>query len=306
MADLPRLGFIGLGRMGGPMCDRLLDAGYSITVYDLRAESTEGPIAKGANDVSSPAELTVASDVVITIVPDPLAVEAIMNGEVGVLSALGAGQVLLEMTTSAPLLTRRIAADVADPGARMLDAPVSGGVRGAESGKLVVMVGGDVDLLEECRPIFEHIGSYIVHAGPNSGDGHTAKLMNNLLSATGLLASAEVFALGMRAGLDPERLTDIINHSTGKTYSTEVKFPRNIFTGTYNAGFTVAQYLKDVNLAQDLADALRAPIPMGALAKQIWLSIISREGSDLDHTAAVRSVARLAGVDDESLTPNKS
>jgi 3-hydroxyisobutyrate dehydrogenase-like beta-hydroxyacid dehydrogenase len=288
------------------MCDRLLDAGYSVTVCDLRAESMEGPTAKGANAVSSPAEVTIASDVVITIVPDPPAVEAIMDGEVGVLSALGAGQILLEMTTSAPLLTRRIAADVANRGARMLDAPVSGGVRGAESGKLAVMVGGDAGLLEECRPIFEHIGSYIVHAGPNPGDGHTAKLMNNLLSVAGLLASAEVLALGMRAGLHPERLIEIINHSTGKTYSTEVKFPRDVFTGTYNAGFTVAQYLKDVNLAQDLADALRVPIPMGALAKQIWLSIISREGPDLDHTAAVRSVARLAGVDDESLTPNKS
>src|SRR3954454_12968852 len=153
MGNLQVLGFIGLGRMGGPMCDRLLDAGYSVTVYDLRSESLEGPVAKGANAVGSPAEVTVASDVVITIVPDPPAVEAIMDGEVGVLSALGAGQILLEMTTSAPLLTRRIAADVAGRGARMLDAPVSGGVRGAESGKLAVMVGGDADLLQECRPI---------------------------------------------------------------------------------------------------------------------------------------------------------
>ncbi|MFN0074181.1 MAG: NAD(P)-dependent oxidoreductase [Chloroflexota bacterium] len=303
MANLPRLGFIGLGRMGAPMCGRLLDAGYAITVFDVRVESMEGVLAKGAVAASSPAEVVLASDVIITIVPDPPAVEAVMDGELGVLSALGAGQILLEMTTSAPLLTRRLADDVKERGARILDAPVSGGVRGAESGKLAVMVGGDAALFEECRPIFEQVGSYIVHAGPNPGDGHTAKLMNNLLSVAGLLASAEVLALGMRAGLDPERLTDIINHSTGRTYSTEIKFPRDVFSGTYNAGFTVAQYLKDVNLAQDLADALRVPIPMGALAKQLWLSIISRDGPDIDHTAAVRSVARLAGLEDEALTP---
>lgn len=304
MADLPRLGFIGLGRMGGPMCDRLIDAGYSVTVYDVRAESMTGAVAKGASAANSPAEVTVGCDIVITIVPDPPAVEAVMDGEVGVLSALGAGQILLEMTTSAPLLTRRLAQDVSERGARMLDAPVSGGVRGAESGNLAVMVGGAADLLEECRPIFEKIGNYIVHAGPNPGDGHTAKLMNNLLSVAGLLASAEALALGMRAGLDPEKLTEIINHSTGRTYSTEIKFPRDVFSGTFNAGFTVSQYLKDVNLAQDLADALRVPIPMGALAKQIWLSIISQEGANLDHTAAVRSVTRLAGVADEDLSPN--
>jgi 3-hydroxyisobutyrate dehydrogenase len=283
------------------MCERLIDAGYPVTVFDIREESTEGARAKGAQVGSSPADVTMASDVIITIVPDPPAVEKVMDGEVGVLSAIGAGQILLEMTTSAPLLTRRLAQDIAERGARILDAPVSGGVRGAESGKLAVMVGGDADLFEECRPIFEQIGSYIVHAGPNPGDGHTAKIMNNMLSVAGLLASAEVLALGVRAGLDPERLTDIINHSTGKTYSTEVKFPRDVFTGTYSAGFTVAQYLKDLNLAGDLADALRVPIPMGALAKQLWLSIIGRDGPDIDHTAAVRSVARLAGLPDEAI-----
>lgn len=301
MADLARIGFIGLGRMGAPMCGRLLEAGYRVTVFDVRADAMEESRAKGAAVGASPADVTLNSDVVITIVPDPPAVEAVMDGELGVLSALGEGQILLEMTTSAPLLTRRLAQDVAARGARMLDAPVSGGVRGAESGNLAVMVGGDARLFDECRPIFDCMGSYVVHAGDNVGDGHTAKLMNNMLSVAALLASAEALALGVRAGLDPERLTDIINHSTGRTYATEIKFPRDVFPGTYAAGFTVAQYLKDLNLAQDLADAMRVPIPMGALAKQLWLSIIGRDGPDIDHTAAVRSVARLAGLEDEAI-----
>lgn len=125
--------------------------------------------------------------------------------------------------------------------------------------------------------------------------------MNNMLGVSALLASAEALALGVRAGLDPEKLTEIINHSTGRTYATEIKFPRDVFTGTYNAGFTVAQYLKDLNLAQGLADDLRVPTPLAALTRQLWLQIISREGADIDHTAAVRSVARLAGLEDEAI-----
>lgn len=176
-------GVIGVGKMGGPMARRLLEAGYAVTVYDVRAEACAPLRDAGAREARSLADLADSTDVVITVLPDDRAVEQVVFGPEGLASALRPGQVLLEMTSSRPSLTRRVAAAFAERGVGVLDAPVSGGVRGATEGTLCIMVGGPQDLLGRCRPILEVLGREIVHVGDRPGDGDIAKTINNFLSA---------------------------------------------------------------------------------------------------------------------------
>lgn len=172
-----------MGKMGGPMARRLLEAGCAVTVYDVRAEACAPLRDAGAREARSLADLADSTDVVITVLPDDRAVEQVVFGPEGLASALRPGQVLLEMTSSRPSLTRRVAAAFAERGVGVLDAPVSGGVRGATEGTLCIMVGGPQDLLGRCRPILEVLGREIVHVGDRPGDGDIAKTINNFLSA---------------------------------------------------------------------------------------------------------------------------
>jgi len=295
--DLPRIGFIGVGKMGAPMARRLLTAGYHVTVHDLRREAADGIGRDGANVAESPAGVAPRADVVITMLPDGPAVERVVYGTDGLAQALHPGQVLLEMTSSHPGITRRIASDLASKGVRVLDAPVSGGVRGAIEGTLCVMVGGPAAVLDACRPVLEHLGRDIIHVGDLPGDGDTAKTINNLLSATTIWSAMEAVVLGVKAGLAPERLLNAVNRSTGRSYTTETKFSRYVLRRDFTAGFTVGQYLKDLNICLDVADGLGAPLLLGAVVRQAW-SIAAHEGMDeLDHTALVTLLERWMGVE---------
>jgi 3-hydroxyisobutyrate dehydrogenase len=296
--DRPRVGFIGLGRMGAPMARRLLSAGFPVTACDLRPEAVADAARDGAESADGAADAARRSDVVITMLPDGRAVERVVYGDSGLAAAMRPGQRLIEMTSSSPAVTRRVAADLERAGVNVLDAPVSGGVRGAVDGSLCVMAGGPAALLEACRPILECFGRHIVHVGDAPGDGDTAKTINNLLSATTLWSAAEAVALGVRAGLEPERLLDAVNHSTGRSYTTEVKFPRYVLPRQFTAGFTVAQYLKDLNICLELADELRAPMLLGSLVRQAWRIAVQEGMGEADHTALVELLERWAGTDD--------
>jgi len=292
--DHRRIGFIGLGRMGAPMVRRLVASGYAVTAYDVREEAVGAARRAGAGAAESAAGVAAGADAVITMLPDGGAVSRVAYAPGGLIAALRPGQVLLEMTSSHPRVTRRIAADVAPRGVGMLDAPVSGGVRGAEEGTLCLMVGGRRDVLDACRPILRCFGN-VVHVGDAPGDGDTAKTINNLLSATALWSAAEAFALAIKAGLSPQRLLEAVNLSTGRSYTTEVKFPRYILPRRFNAGFTVGQYLKDLNICLDVADELQAPMLLGTLVRQVW-AVAAREGlADADHTALITLLERWMG-----------
>ena len=292
--DHRRIGFIGLGRMGAPMVRRLVASGYAVTAYDVREEAVGAARRAGAGAADSAAGVAAGADAVITMLPDGEAVSRVAYGPGGLIAALVRGQVLLEMTSSHPGVTRRIAADVAARGADMLDAPVSGGVRGAEEGTLCLMVGGPRDVLDACRPILRCFG-HVVHVGDTPGDGDMAKTINNLLSATALWSAAEAFALATKAGLSPQRLLEAINRSTGRSYTTEVKFPRYVLPRRFTAGFTVGQYLKDLNICLDVADDLAAPMLLGTLVRQAW-ALAAREGlADADHTALITLLERWMG-----------
>ncbi len=297
---LPRTGVVGIGKMGAPMAHRLLAAGYQVTVYDVRPEAVAEVCRHGAEACDSPAATASRTDVVITMLPDPRAVERVVFGEHGLGDALRAGQVLLEMTSSHPITTRRIAAHLDARGVRVLDAPVSGGVRGAVEGTLCIMVGGPADLLETCRPILERLGRHIVHVGDAPGDGDVAKTINNLLSAATTWSVAEALALGVRAGLAPARLFDAVNHSTGRSHTTEIKIPQYILPRQFTSGFTVGQYLKDLNICLDLADTLRVPMLLSAMLRQIWAVAAAEGMADLDHTALVQLAERWAHLDRDS------
>ncbi len=241
--DLPRIGVVGVGKMGAPMARRLLAAGYRVRAYDVRAEAVVEVSRDGATSCESLAAVASGSDTVITMLPNPPAVERAVFGEHGLGGALRAGQVLIEMTSSHPTTTRKVADHLATRGVRVLDAPVSGGVRGAVEGTLCIMVGGPKDLLERCRPVLSCLGRDIVHVGDAPGDGDTAKTINNLLSATAVWSVAETLALGARAGLSPARLFDAVNRSTGRSYTTEPKVEQYMVPRRFTAGFTVGQYL---------------------------------------------------------------
>jgi 3-hydroxyisobutyrate dehydrogenase-like beta-hydroxyacid dehydrogenase len=292
--ERPRIGFVGIGKMGAPMTRRLLAAGYPVTVHDIRTEAVAEVRRAGAVSAGSPAAVAAGTDVVITMLPDPPAVETAVFGERGLGGAMGAGQVLLEMTSSHPGTTRRVASHMVARGVRVLDAPVSGGVRGAVEGTLCIMVGGPADLLEACRPILEHLGRDIVHVGDAPGDGDTAKTINNLLSATTVWSVVEALVLGAQAGLSPERLFAAVNRSTGRSHTTETKISRYILPRQFTAGFTVGQYLKDLNICLGLADELGVPMLLGSMVRQIW-AVAARDGmADLDHTALVELQERWA------------
>ncbi len=295
--SLPRIGLIGVGKMGAPMVRRLLAAGYPVVAHDLRREAMDAIRRDGAGTAGSPAGIARGSDVVITILPDGRAVEQAVYGPQGLAGAMRPGQILVEMTSSSPGVTRRIAADLVPQGVRVLDAPVSGGVRGAVEGSLCIMAGGPADVLDACRPILECLGRDIIHVGDAPGDGDTAKTINNLLSATAIWSAMEAVVLGVKAGLAPERLLAAINRSTGRSYTTETKFDRYILPRDFTAGFTVGQYVKDLNICLDLADGLGAPMLLAALVRQAW-AIAAHEGmADLDHTALVTLLERWMGVE---------
>src|SRR5579864_499518 len=272
-----RIGFIGLGRMGQPMVRRLIGAGYGVAAYDIREEAVAAARAGGAAAAASITDAVGGADVIITMLPDGPAVERAAYGAGGFIAAARAGQTLLEMTSSHPSVTRRLAADLGGRGVGVLDAPVSGGVRGAEGGSLCVMVGGPAALLESQRPVLECFGR-IVHVGDAPGDGDVAKTINNLMSATTIWSAVEAVALARRAGLAPERMLEAVNRSTGRSYTTEHKVAQYMLARKFTAGFTVAQYLKDLDIFLDVAAGLDVPMILGEVVAGLAGRISGRSG----------------------------
>src|SRR5579884_3809889 len=268
--------------MGGPMARRLLGAGYTLVVHDLRPEAAAALREGGAREARSPADVAGDTDVVITVLPDAAAVEQVVFGPQGLAQALGRGQALIEMTSSRPALTRRVAEAL--------------GARGAEEGTLCVMVGGPAPVLERCRPILLCVGRDIVHVGDRPGDGDAAKTINNFLSATAIWSVMEALVLAAKAGVEPARLLQAVNRSTGRSHTTETKVERYVLPRRFEAGFTVGQYLKDLTVCLDLADEVGVPLLVGSMVRQAW-QIAAREGlADSDHTALITLLERWAGV----------
>lgn len=254
MADI---GFIGLGIMGSRMATRILTAGHKLVVHDVSEAAATALVEKGARAARSAAEVATESDVVLLSLPKPDVVEAVLTGPGGVIEGTRAKTVIDTSTTGSQVIVRA-APKLAEKGMTLIDAPVSGGVPGAANGTLTVMVGGDQATFESVRPILEIIGKNVMHMGDKPGLGQAMKLVNNMLSAAGTLAAMEVLVAGAKAGLDPQKMLDVINTSSGRCFGTEVKIPECILPGTFPMRFSTDLLHKDVALGVAEAEAMGA------------------------------------------------
>jgi 3-hydroxyisobutyrate dehydrogenase len=289
------VGFIGLGNMGAPMAGRLLDAGYPLVVHDMRAAAAAPLLARGARAAASPAEVGAAAATVITILPTSREVRQVLLGPKGLLDALRPGSLVLEMTSADPSATRELAGEVAARGSALIDAPVSGGVRGATEGTLAIMVGGDPALLERARPLLARMGKNIFHAGP-VGTGHAIKLVNNMCSGGILALTIEAVAVAARSGVDPARAVEIIQASSGRSNASDYKFPRFILSGGFDAGFAIRLMMKDLDGYGRLAQEAGVPSPVARAAAEIYRLAMARGMAEQDHTAIAKLVEEWAGV----------
>jgi 3-hydroxyisobutyrate dehydrogenase len=286
------IAFFGLGRMGTPMTSRLLEAGYHVRGYDVDAAARERFAEASARD--APATAAAAAEgaaALVLMLPDSSAVRDALAAP-GVLDALAPDALVVDMGSSDPMQTRELAGEVERQGLAFVDAPVSGGVVGAEAGTLTIMVGGDADAVARCRPLLDELGGNILHVG-STGAGHGLKALNNLLSATHLLASVEVLRVGRRFGLDPETMVAAINNSTGRSWSTEHKLPRFVIPETFDAGFAMRLMTKDVQIALELARATDTAVPLGDAAGALWQQAAGDLAPDADHTEIARWVEAL-------------
>ncbi|HYH31732.1 MAG TPA: NAD(P)-dependent oxidoreductase [Pseudonocardia sp.] len=282
-AGLPAaVGFVGLGRMGAPMVRRLAAAGVAVRGHDAIARAD---LADVATLVGSAPQAAEGVRVVILMLPDSTAVDAVVHGA-GLLDALAPGTVLVDMGSSEPLRTRALAEEVATRGAVLVDAPVSGGVGGATAGTLTVMAGGPDDAVAGLLPLLAVLGR-VRHVGP-VGAGHALKALNNLMSAAHLLASSEALLAGQRFGLDPAAMLEAVNGSSGRSGSTQNKWPDFVLPGTFDSGFALALMVKDIRIALGLVEATGTPSALAARTVELWSEAANALGPDADHTEIVR------------------
>ncbi len=285
---ITRIGFVGLGNMGWPMA-HLLDPHYALTVHDARADVAESFAGEHrASATTDLAGLAAASDAVITMLPNGDIVREVALGDGGLAAGFGNGSVLLDMSSSAPLGTRQLAEDLQPRGVAVVDAPVSGGVAGARGGSLAIMVGGDPDEIDRCRPVLEHLGRVIYEMG-GSGTGHAMKALNNYCSAAALSSACEALIVGDRMGLEPAKMVDVLNASSGRSAATQGKIAEEILSRDFSAGFTIALMAKDVGIAGGLAEGLEMEAPILARTRDLWKDAAELLGD----TAGVTEIVKL-------------
>lgn len=289
------IGFIGLGNMGGPMASRLIAAGYALTVYDVRREAVDALVAKGASAAVSPAAVASASATVLVSLPDPAIVRKVVLGADGVIAGSRV-KTVLDLSTTGATAAREIAAALAAKGITGIDCPVSGGVAGAVNGTLAVMLAGPQALCTTLEALVKNFGR-VFFVGEQAGMAQTMKLANNLLSAAAMAATSEAIAFGVKAGLDPALMIDIINAGSGRSTASESKFPKSILPRTFDFGFTTGLMYKDVKLCLEEADAANVPMPVGQAVRSQWQRTFDEFGGDQDFTIIAKMVKRSAGVE---------
>ena len=270
-----KIGFIGLGNMGNPMCRNLLKHGHTLKVYDVVAELVKKLEKEGCEVASSAGECAKGVDVVITMLPSSPHVRSVYLGEYGVLRGAKAGTPLIDSSTIDPLTSREVAMDAKAKGCPMIDAPVSGGVGGAEAGTLTFMVGGESHDYEAAKPVLQAMGKNIVHCG-GIGNGQVAKICNNMMLAIEMIATSEGMTLAAKLGMDPKVFAGIVNTSSGRCWSSDTYNPypgvlENVpASRAYAGGFGADLMLKDLTLVTDAAKNAKQPVLLGALAQQIY------------------------------------
>lgn len=279
----PRVGLIGLGLMGSPMAANFLKAGFPLTVWNRTAEKAQKLAKLGATAAKSPADAAAKTDILLTIVSDPPALEEVLWGEQGALSALKSGSVLIDSSTVSPALARRIAKSCAEKSVAFLDAPVTGGTWGAEKGELVFMMGGEKETFERVRPVLEAVGKRFFLLGPN-GAGQTVKLAMNLILALEVEALAEGLELVTSSGVDGAKLIEVLQSSMGRAPVLDVKAPV-MLKHDFAPSFPLRLMHKDIRLAMELAKENGLELPAGAAAYKAYSAVKAAAKSDVDYAA---------------------
>ena len=282
------VGFVGLGRMGAPMATRLAGAGYQVQGYDVSQDVARSWAERvGGSPAADLGAAAAGAAAVILMLPDSAVVRRVLAG---LLPVTAPGAVIVDMSSSEPLVTRELAAEAGRHGVTLVDAPVSGGVAGAVSGRLTIMAGGTPGDVQRVRGLLDVLGARVVHVG-GVGAGHAVKALNNLLSATHLLATSEAMAAAAEFGLDVPTVLGVINTSSGRSGSTETKWPNFIVPRTFDSGFSLRLMLKDMRIALGLAEAAGTPARLSAAATALWADASQALPADADHTEIARWIS---------------
>jgi len=292
-----QIGFVGLGRMGASIAAHLLRAGHPLLVHDVRPQAARGCVELGARAAESPRQLAGSCDLVFTCLPGPAEVESVVLGEGGLLEGMKPGMLYVDLSSSSPSLIRRIARQLQAHGCQALDAPVSGGVTGAERGTLQVMVGGDEAAFGRVEPVLRCFASRISHMGP-VGNGSVAKLVHNLIYIATRGVMAEAFTLGVKAGVPPQALLEAVRGGAfGQGLLLSHFFPEMVFKGSFEpVRFALGLACKDVGLATELGRELEVPMALAALTEQTLVEAMARGWADRDYGTAVLLQEERAGV----------
>jgi 2-hydroxy-3-oxopropionate reductase len=289
---MTELGFIGLGIMGKPMAGHLVKAGHTVHVCDLVAESVRHLCLLGGKACSCCREIAQKSDIIFIMVPDTPDVEAALFGAEGVAEGLKPGSIVVDMSSISPIATKEFAKRLAAMGVKMLDAPVSGGQVGAENATLSIMVGGPLDVFNQIKPYFELMGKNIVHIGDH-GDGQTCKVANQIVVALTIEAVGEALLFASKAGADPAKVRSALLGGFAQSRILELHGERMI-KRTFNPGFRIRLHQKDLNLALESARKMGLSLPNTSLAQELFNAVAAQGGSDLDHSAMVLALEKLA------------
>jgi 2-hydroxy-3-oxopropionate reductase len=288
-----RIGFIGLGIMGKPMAHNLLKAGFPVIVHNRHQEVTDELVAAGATAGALPRDIAASCDVLITMLPASPQVEEVLVGPGGVIEGAHAGLTVIDMSTISPIVTRTLADRLAAHGIAMLDAPVSGGDKGAIAGTLSIMVGGEEDTFKRCLPIFEALGKTIVHVGGN-GAGQVVKACNQIVVALIIEAVSEALVLGSRAGVDPAKILQVLNGGLAANRVIELR-GASMLAHDFAPGGRIKTHHKDLGIILELGRMYGVSLPVTALVDQMFASLETRGRGELDHSAILTYIEDLAG-----------
>jgi 3-hydroxyisobutyrate dehydrogenase-like beta-hydroxyacid dehydrogenase len=290
-----QVGMIGTGRMGGPMAERLLEAGRRLVVFDTNEAALQPLAARGATVARSALDVANQAEIVMASLPTPDIVRRTIIGPGGAISGTRIRR-FIDLSSTGAVATTEIAAALAPRNIEFLDAPVSGGVAGARSGKLTVMVSGPRATYDELQPLLALFGR-VLFVGVKPGLAQTLKLLNNLMSATAVAITSEAMAMGVKAGLDPTVMLDVINTSSGRNSATQDKFPKHVLTRGFDFGFSAGLSFKDVRLCLEEAEALGVPMVVGTMVRQMLSITCNTYGFDTDCTSVARIVEGWSGCE---------
>ena len=290
-----RIGFIGVGAMGAPMAERLLDAGHEVAVFDMTAAAMRPLVARGAIAAASAREAATGAATVFACLPSPAVSLEVALGPQGIVGVQGL-EVYVETSTIGMETVKAIAAGLGRRGVAVLDAPVSGGPRGVRAGTLATMVAGERAVFERTLPLFEAIAHKVFYVGAAPGLAQMTKLANNMISAAGMAAACEAVVLAVKAGVDPNTLIAAINASTGRNSATEDKFPQSILPRSFDYGGKLSTMYKDVSLCLEEARAMQVPMWVGSSVVQLWFQAMTEGRGEDDYTTLIRMIEGWTGV----------